>query len=99
MRKKKAPVPPGQPTREVFIRFARDNKIDQKLAGEQWDVWDMGEWCDGNGTPIKNWKLKLAMYAKRGFGMFNPNYRKPPSRAAEAQEEYEERQRYKPKDL
>jgi hypothetical protein len=66
-------IPPGQPSKAVFVQFAREKKIDAQLAGDQWDIWDAGDWCDGNSTPIRNWKSKLATFSKRGFGMFKPN--------------------------
>jgi len=69
-KKAKAASIPDQPNREVFQAYAREKGIDPKLAGDQWDVWDAGNWCDGNMTPILNWKSKLLMFAKMEFGMF-----------------------------
>jgi hypothetical protein len=69
-KRKQGMIPPGQPSRAEFEQYARSKGIDPKLAGDQWDIWDVQEWCDGNGTPILSWKGKLLMFHKMEFGMF-----------------------------
>jgi hypothetical protein len=105
-RKGKASDVPGQPSKATFVEYAQSRGIDSQLAGDQWEMWDAGEWCDGDMTPIRNWKLKLVTFEKNGFGAFTErrqrSRRQPPratDRATEAQEEYEQRQRHKPSGL
>jgi hypothetical protein len=69
-RSKKQGIPPGQPTRQEFIAYARSMKIDPVRAGDQWDIWDAGSWCDGKMIPILNWKLKLLTFQRNGYGAF-----------------------------
>lgn len=111
MSKKKRLTAQSQPTKETFVEFARQNSWDVTRAADQWDIWDAGDWCDGQGNPILNWKLKLATFAKLNYGMFSQNFapghwdqrrqlqKRDRDRAAESLEEYEQRQRYKPDNL
>jgi hypothetical protein len=77
-RKKKAKAKniPGQPPLAEFVEFARSKGIDAKQASDQWEIWDVQEWRDGNGKPILMWKGKLLLFAKRGFGAFGEQQRK-----------------------
>jgi len=76
MSRKKYVPPPGQPSRAEFVEYARSKAIDEQRAGDQWDIWDAGDWMDGNGTAILNWKGKLLTFARMGYGAFGVRTRR-----------------------
>jgi hypothetical protein len=76
-----------QPTKAKFVEYAREKGFDVKLAADQWEAWDAGEWCDGDGTPILRWKLKLVTFAKAGYGVFGQR----PDRRKKVSQEGDER--------
>jgi hypothetical protein len=67
------------PSREEFLAYATEEKIDPDCAADQYRIWLQNHWKDLNGTPVLNWKVKLLNYAKGYFGQFAKS--KPPQRA------------------
>jgi hypothetical protein len=97
-RKPKIPAQ-SQPTKAEFMEYAREwnenfhkgqnqgPEIDPKVAADQWEIWDAGEWCDGDGTAILRWKLKLVTFAKAKYGVFG---KRPDRRRRQASQEGDE---------
>jgi hypothetical protein len=55
---------PLRPTREQFVAYGREKDISDQDCNDLFEIWEAGNWCDGNGTPIKNWKGKLLTQRK-----------------------------------
>lgn len=58
------------PTKEEFIRYVTDNKLNIKNPESLWQGYDDGGWIDTRGNPVRNWKLKtrtLSNMAEIGF--------------------------------
>lgn len=55
------------PTLEEVESYAKEKgyDIDCKYF---WEYYNEGEWIDGKGNPVKNWKQKLITWAKNGRG-------------------------------
>ncbi len=58
------------PSKEEFVAYAKERKLDPERADGQWEAWKAGDWFDGNGYAIVNWKLKLLTFSKCGYGVF-----------------------------
>jgi hypothetical protein len=72
------------PSREEFLAYAAEEKIDLDCAADQYRIWLKNHWKDLNGTPILNWKVKVLNYATGYFGQFAKS--KPrPQQAAQPQ--------------
>jgi hypothetical protein len=58
------------PSLEEFINYVLEHerrinhKIDITIAKSKFYAWEAGEWKDGNGKTIKNWKAKIAHNSK-----------------------------------
>jgi hypothetical protein len=48
-----------RPTMQDFIDYGLSKGISRQDCIDQFEIWDAGDWHDGNGTPIQNWKQKL----------------------------------------
>lgn len=53
-----------RPTREQFVTYGRARGISEQDSIDIFEIWEASNWCDGNGTPIKNWKGKLLTQKK-----------------------------------
>lgn len=51
-----------KPTEQEMILFFKEKGIDnEQLAKTCYEYYEVGEWHDRNGIPIKNWKQKVLM--------------------------------------
>jgi helix-turn-helix protein len=53
-----------RPTREQFVAYGQAHGISDRDCNDLLDIWEASNWCDGNGTAIKNWKGKLLTQKK-----------------------------------
>ena len=54
--KKKGFIPP---TLEEMKAFFKEKGYNEETAIKAFDYYSMGEWKDGKGNPVKNWKQKV----------------------------------------
>jgi hypothetical protein len=57
--KKKRTVKFEPPSKQEMINYFTENGFDEKKGGECFEYYNRMEWRDKNGSPIKNWKLKV----------------------------------------
>jgi hypothetical protein len=76
----------NRPTKDEFLKYARSRNIDERRAADQWQAWEDGDWRDGKGFVIVNWKLKVLTFSRRGFGMFPKPDQREDKRAADLAE-------------
>ncbi len=72
------------PTREEVSEYAASRGF-PGLANKFYDYYDAGEWKDGNGKPVRNWKQKFLTWTK-----YEPE---PENTAAKAEAEAEQREK------
>jgi ATPase subunit of ABC transporter with duplicated ATPase domains len=75
------------PSRDEFMAYAAQKRIDLTCAADQFEIWEAAGWVDGNQTPIVNWKSKLLHFARGFFGQFQKLERKKTSTPARAARE------------
>lgn len=47
------------PTLEEWLNFCREKNLDQRTMQNAWESYNVANWHDSRGAPIKNWKLKI----------------------------------------
>ena len=49
----------GPPDKDEFVKYCMDNGSTEDDANYYFNYYTTGGWCDVNGKPVKNWKLKV----------------------------------------
>lgn len=71
------------PTLDEWLEFCREKNLDQQTMKNAWESYNVANWHDSRGAPIKNWKLKILQV----WANHSTNFNKAKFREKTAQEQ------------